>query len=376
MAARSGHRRAIVHVGLPRTGTTTLQRVLSGLRPHLLLAGILYPELTPRSAAQPHLSHQYLGEALDGRRPGHERTELLEALSTQLSGTEADTVLLSYEGLCLAPPRLGVPQRLAALFARHGFAMEVLVTLKPQDELVNSGYTWRMQFLREARPFRRYFQAEVGQARLDLDRLLQPWHQASGGRLRAVPTRDAQSGEPLVERVFAELGLLPRVAAIMRPDDLALVENRSPGPVAVAVARLLRQGGAHLALGAAARDATRFVEDAARARGVDAMPFNGLDAAWRAAASDRWMRANDRFARRVWGEPWSARVMPQPATPTNEIGGPDDVGRCHVEQVLAQVCDRYHLRLSGGLRLALQDAAATAHGQLGRLVRYGRAMGS
>ena len=369
MVGRSGLRRAIVHVGLPRTGTTTLQRVLFGLRPQLLAAGVLYPDLTPRSAVQPHLSHQHLGEALDGRRPRVERAELLEALATQLAGTQADTVLVSYEGLCLAPHRLRVPQRLAALFARHGFATEVLATVKPQDELVNSGYTWRMQFLREARDFRSFFQAEIGQPRLDLARLLRPWQAASGGRLLAVPTRDPRSDRALVERVFDECGLLPRVTGLLRPEDLALVENRSPGPVAVAVARRLRRGGAHLALRAAARDATRFVEDAARALGADAVPFNGLDAGSRTQAAARWSQANDRFAQATWGEPWSARVAQQPATLPNEVTASADV-----EAVLAQVCGRFDIRLSGGMRLAVQEAAAAAASRFSRLVRFGRAL--
>ena len=280
-------------------------------------------------------------------------------------------MLISYEGLCLAPRRLGVPQRLARLFARHGFAMDVLATVKPQDEWVNSSYTWRMQFLRDARSFRRFFKAEIGQPQLDFARLLQGWHAASDGRLLVVPTRDPRSTRPLLERVFSELGLLGRVADLVRPDDFALVENRSPGPVAVAVARRLRQGGAHLALGAAARDATRFVEQAARARGADTEPFHGLEPGLRTEAAARWAQPNDRFARQVWGEPWSARVASHPATPTNEITG---TGHPGVEEVLSQVCDRYRLRLAGGVRLALQDAAAAAGGQLNRLVRYGRAL--
>ncbi len=304
--------------------------------------------------------------------PRSERAELLASLSSQLSATGADTVLLSYEGLCLASPWLGVPERLAALFARHGFAMEVLATVKPQDELVNSAYTWRTQFLREGRPFARYFQAEIGQSRLDLARLLRSWRGACAGRLRAVATRDPRSGRPLVGRVFEELGLLPRVAALVGAEDLALVENRSPGPVATEVARRLRRQGAHLALGQAARDATRFVEDAARSRGLNDVAFLGLDPALRGKAAARWERANDRFARQVWGQAWSARVAAQPAAPGNELAGrssPD------VEDILALTCERFQLRLAQGPRLLFRDATAAAGDHLGHLVRYGRALG-
>ncbi len=348
--------------------------MLFGLRPRLLEAGILYPDLTPRSATIPHLSHQYLGEGLDGRRPRSERSELLGALASQLGSTDADTVLLSYEGLCLASPRLGVPQRLAALFTQHGFAMEVLVTVKPQDELVNSSYTWRMQFLREWRPFTPYFRAEIGQARLDLSRLLRGWRVACGDRMSAVATRDASSDRPLVERVFAELGLLPRLAGMMGADDLALVENRSPGPVAIEVERQLRRGGGHLLLGPAARDATRFVEEAARLRGVNDAPFMGLDAASRAVAAHHWSKANDRFARHVWGDTWSARVAASQPAPCNELAGHRDPDG-HVADILAETCERFRLRLEAGPLLALRDTAASVASRLGHAMRYGRAMG-
>ncbi len=374
MKDSTGSRRAIVHIGLPRTGTTTLQRVLHGLRPTLAAAGILYPDLVPGSAAELHISHQYLGETLDGRRPRTERSELLDALSHQLATTDADIVLLSYEGLCLASAWLGVPQRLAAVFARHGFAMEVLVTVKPQDELVNSAYTWRTQFLREARRFEDYFRAEIGQPRLDLARLLLPWRRACAGRVWAVPTRDVRSDQPLVQRIFDELGLLPRVAAMIGADQLALVENRSPGPVAVEVARRLRRGGGHLALGRAVRDATRFIEDMARARGLNDAAFMGLDDRMRAAAAARWSRANDRFAQQVWGSPWASRVTPPPAVPSNEVAGQGGPQR-QVEEILDEVCRRYQIHLEGGVGLALRDATASVGNRLHRVFRYGRALG-
>ena len=127
-------RRAIVHIGTPRTGTTTLQHILTRLRPALAGAGVLYPDLTPSSATVPHLSHQYLGEALDGRRPRRDRAELLADLAAQARATPCDILLLSYEGLCQAPPALRVPHTLAALLRDAGFAMEAVMTVKPQAE--------------------------------------------------------------------------------------------------------------------------------------------------------------------------------------------------------------------------------------------------
>jgi len=124
-------RRAIVHIGTPRTATSALQFFLARRRRALAEVGILYPELAPAAGAEPRGNHKALGEALDGRRPRRERAALFAALDEALATTTADTVILSYEGLC----QIGWPRRpwraLGDAFASRGFAMEILLTVKP-----------------------------------------------------------------------------------------------------------------------------------------------------------------------------------------------------------------------------------------------------
>ena len=309
-------RRAIIHVGLPRTGTTSVQRLLDSRRAALLDMGILYPELTPTSAGERHLSHQHLGEALDGRRPRGERRELLALLEGRLD--EAEIVLLSYEGLALLPWWRRGPQKLARLFARHGFAMELMATVKPQAELLNSTYTWRMQFLREGRAFADFFHAELGGRNLDMARLLERWMPPSGRRLTLVPVRDRLSQAPLAVRIFDALGL-EAAGRLFSDEDLAVRENVSPGPFAVAVDRRLRQSGAHRRIGRHVRDATRMVESAVRDAGYDMLRFNGLDVGRRAHAEVHWRASNDRLAQLAWGTSWAERVDDEPAAPINEL---------------------------------------------------------
>jgi hypothetical protein len=312
-------RRAFIHIGTPRTGTTTLQRVLFSHRAELADAGVLYPDLTPSSAGEPHLSHQHLGEALAGRRAAADRAELLGKLDRSLAATKCDTVILSYEALCLVPPAAGAPQRLCEIFARHGIGVQPVLTVKPQIEYLNSTYTWRMQFLREGRMFPDFLARHLGSRDFDYAGLIAPWCAASGRTAIAIPVRDMRDGRPLIGRVFAALGLEGRTASLANESNLALVENRSPGPVAIEVCRRLRLGGAALALGRAARDATRVVEAEARAQGYDKVAFMGHDERLRAQAAARWRDANDVFARQVWNAGWADCVAPEPERPMNEI---------------------------------------------------------
>ncbi len=368
-------RRAIVHIGMPRTGTTTLQRVLTSLRPQLGEAGVLYPDLTPDSAPAPHLSHQHLGETLDGRRPSLERRELLTRLSGLLAVTRAETVFLSYEGLCLLPPSLGIPRMLAALFAQRGFAMEVLVTIKPQGEFINSQYTLRTQFLREHRTFSNYYRAEVSKSTLDYSRLLAPWWGASNGKMSVTPLHDVRSDQPLLARIMTELDLDTVIGPMFSSADLALVENRSPGPVAVEVARRLRMAGGHLQLGRSRREVTRFVETSAHGKELDTLSFRGLQPAFRAEAAARWQSSNDRFAETVWRSSWDSRVANEVARPVNEIAGPGfDPGLVsQVECVLAETCEAFQIRLGSRPLTAVRNIADDIFVSLHRRLRHVRA---
>ena len=264
-------------------------------------------------------------------------------LEEQLRATDADIAIVSYERLCLASPRLALPRVFKELLARAGFEMEVLVTVRQPEGLLNSQYGWRMQHLREGRPFGLFAHAWLGSRVLDLVGLFGPWCKAARA-FHAVPLHDASSRHPLVQRILEQTGLLPRLAFLAATNRIP-TENRSPGPVAVEVARRLRRGGAHRVLGPAARAATAFVEEQAAARGLDEAAFHGLDPSMLAMVQATWCRADDRFAQMAWGQSWSARVAGEARRPMNEIARlPHDTAiEHHLEDILQAACERFQI---------------------------------
>jgi hypothetical protein len=311
-------RRAIIHIGTPRTGTSSLQMLLHTRRADLARVGILYPDLTPASAATPHVSHQHLGETLDGRRPRRERGELLARLDRALAASRDDVAILSYESLCLLPPWHRAPKLLCGLFERRGFRPEILMTARPQAAYLQSQYTWRIQFLREARAFAAAFEAELRARRFDYRRGLGAWARAAGWRVHLVPVQDRLSRAPLVERIAMELGIADRLMPLLTPADLAYRTNESLGPVGVEVSRRLRAGGTGGAQGAA-REVTARIGALTHARGLDAEPFRALDPRMAERVRAVYERGNDALARRVWGTDWSARVADPPPRAVNEL---------------------------------------------------------
>ena len=103
-----GRRKIILHIGLPKTGTTTIQNVLYANREYLLeQEKVLYPSLAPNLTTplctifldkpQRHIANKMAGlttEEIAGRQK-----EYLESLEAEVSSSRWDTLLLSAEGV-------------------------------------------------------------------------------------------------------------------------------------------------------------------------------------------------------------------------------------------------------------------------------------
>lgn len=87
--------RAIIHGGMYRTGTTSLQAALTRHRPLLRRSGILYPG-TPASASFPDSQHSYLFSKALGRDLGACEAYLAE-ICDMAKAADCNTVLLSSE---------------------------------------------------------------------------------------------------------------------------------------------------------------------------------------------------------------------------------------------------------------------------------------
>jgi hypothetical protein len=313
-------RRAIVHIGMPRTGSTAFQEVLARLRPRLGSVGICYPILAPPgSPGSGDVNHFRLGQALDRRRPPAERRDALARLDAILAATAADTVLLSYEDFAVQRSCWHVPDILRSLFARHGFALEVALVVKPQGEQLASAYALRTQVVSEGRTFRGFVRSEGISGRYDYAARLEPWRRASAGRVVAVPYRARGSAAPLLRRLIDALGLDARLEPLLTPADLTYRTNRSSGPVAVEAARRLYRLGVHRQVTGHRRRLGHVLDEWAWARDLDAERFRGDDPEGLARVAARFAASNARLAASCWDRPWDSVVEPAPVAAANEL---------------------------------------------------------
>jgi hypothetical protein len=181
-----------IHIGVPKTATTTIQSFFTMHRDALLQRGTLYPKSIANSDGHSEL-HRALSVALepdsvpslDNLRKHMEGRNVIASLFEEVARTEAKTVILSAESLA----SMRRPETLRRALAPH--PVRVLVYLRRQDnflasfynQIIKSGlYTATFEeFLRQhasdaidVRPFPRSL------SMCDFERLLNVWADAFG----------------------------------------------------------------------------------------------------------------------------------------------------------------------------------------------------
>ncbi len=234
--------KALIHIGIPKSGTSSIQSFLALNRRALADQSLLYARFTPAHGSQfelPVAALEACGETvapeLERRRLGFVRPgdqtayvaryhHFLDAL---LARATQPVFIASSEHI---HAWLSTQERIAALddFLRARFsAVEYLVYLRPQDELIASSYS---EAVRRGASYD--FQTHLAKYnRLNHWSRLKPWREVVGrGRLRVRLTcRDALVGGNLLSDFCAVAGIDAtgmrqprRVNAALSEGELAL----------------------------------------------------------------------------------------------------------------------------------------------------------
>lgn len=132
--------RCFIHIGVPKTGSTFLQRVLTDSTDELRRQGLLYPQSILRGYGHHDLAFLLGGGYPDWASPGPTNLEdLAHALREEVGG-HVGSVLLSSEDFYLYPE----PLRLREFLSRTGVITHrtpvIIAYLRRQDELHESWY--------------------------------------------------------------------------------------------------------------------------------------------------------------------------------------------------------------------------------------------
>jgi hypothetical protein len=160
-------RRLVLHLGLWKTGTTTIQYLLRGNPDTLADLGVLYPKVGPDLPDHPffhpraptafiaeEVSHQFLARELAGRKErGPVALPLWTAAFRQFDESRAHTAVISYEDLSAQVSRYRFDR-----IAEHLKAFEVIgiLYLRPQESWAVSLYSHFVRGARTSLSFREF----------------------------------------------------------------------------------------------------------------------------------------------------------------------------------------------------------------------------
>ena len=236
-------KRLIIHIGMHKTGSTSIQRFLSRNRLALRMAGVLYPESCGADGRR-EPKHNALFTAIS-----HEAdhgaphpvlgpsTNQIEAMATRIDASRAGTAILSAEGFSGEKPAFA--KALAPLGEQ--FNTRIIAFLRRPDEWVESFYRQMIlsDEVREARTLEAFLACPATRAHVDYCQILDWWAQTFGEKaVRALPYR-ADSGRDLL-RAFLAAAEVPPVL-IHLPHARARLNMSAP--ISMVEARWRENGG-------------------------------------------------------------------------------------------------------------------------------------
>ena len=287
-------RRLFVHIGLPKTGSTTLQVLAYRMSGALARVGIGIPQTgcIARRCCHNLLVRQLSGELL--KKAGR---DLWAELTAELGASPAPALLLSAElftagGIFTATTGRGAGARLAKLAMDLDFDVRLIAYVRPQWQYAESLYSQLVRKGYRAERFDSWLGGALRQGVLDYGRVLTPWREAFGERLSVHAVDLSGSGGALAAHFFAWLGVPGSDGAQWR----GVRENPRPGAKELEVLR--RTGAALKEKGYGLRLRKRLL---ARLGGLAPLldgdaPFAPLSAAQAHELCERFARANAELA--------------------------------------------------------------------------------
>lgn len=235
----TARRRLVVHIGMPKAGSTTIQHMLRASALRLRELGVEMP-IDTRGAVEPRL--RGLPGVVPGmgsdRRHHLERTETWDTLGAQLRRSTARQFVISDEGLlstALATP----PKQVARLADGSGRDLRLVAYVRPQYQYLESRYSQWVKDGVQWLPFDAFVGAALALRPIDQHPWLNyrqvfgRWRDVFGDRLTVVPLERSSLTHGLWAHFLQLLG-----ACDMAADTMVPVKNARWGAKSLEVSRL------------------------------------------------------------------------------------------------------------------------------------------
>ena len=280
-------RNLVVHIGLAKTGSTSIQRMLFELRDALARQGIFIPA----AGCPPCLCcHNNVAHSLSGAMDYRPDQGGWEEFATEIATATSHTILVSAEAFT-TDHNSGIVDRLAKLAESEDLQTRILAYVRPQHALLESGYSHLVARRMGTATFDEFVANTQRNNHLDFNSILKPWRDAFAGGVSVFPMEPSRMPKGLLSHFLGALGVATHGASL---DTMVLHENTRLGAKELEVRRL-----ANLAMSGLGFREMR--KRGARLRFLPALladaPFVGMNDTQIRDTIDYYNQSNTRFAR-------------------------------------------------------------------------------
>jgi hypothetical protein len=294
----------VLHIGLHKTGSTSVQLTLSRAREHLDKIGLLYPA-KPQQDYSKFVSHHGLAAQISGYDPGGIPAEYmgptLSELTKQIDARRPEYLILSSETFSTPFEGRAEDSQLIRALLRRETSIAVVVMIRPQTEMIEASYVEGVMSFYNYVPFGEYLRAAITEPFFDYRKRLQAWIGSYKMKFVPLPYGFGVPRNRLTHAIL-EAGGIPRSITRTLPDTCQV--NQNPGAMTIAAMRALVPHMWRLQNDPVRDDLKAFVLAEAEARGWISDRFSGYLPSDMGMVEDRFARLNDEFAKELWNRRW------------------------------------------------------------------------
>jgi hypothetical protein len=289
-----------IHIGLHKTGSTTIQKMLAAESTRLSSCGFYVPRT---GLNESRVAHHLIAMEANGETTGG--PSQFETLASELDAAHwPENVILTSEGFSARIHEAEVLSRLRTEVERMGYRPRVIVFVRPQEAAIHSFYTQKLKMWTFKGTFERYWSRALAKPGWDYEQRFAALFD-SGIDTRVLPFSRTLIAQGLCRQFLLTAGM-PEEAlnGLAEPPP----SNMSPGPRAIAAIRAVNQELERRGVRAnrwRTEKAATIVRRTHDLIGHDDGRFNALTEDVAAIIRTHFRESNERFSAKVFGRPWA-----------------------------------------------------------------------
>lgn len=295
-----------LHIGPHKAASSYLQKSISRNRDLLESASISVPWMENDGGTQ---VHHNLAHELSRNWRFSQKANTFNDLEKFVVDKNPKNILITSENFENISQERERVEYLSGFFSRLGFDVRVVVVVRSQTGLVNSGYAEQIKRLLHRKTFAEAVETALHYRKEKYDMNIGFQHWMKYFDCQFIPLNVGVMKQGLDRAFFQKLGLSEDRLVQLRGVELA---NEAPGPKTLEAARTIR-GILENLLGPDLKaknlvgglEIRKLLMKQSTKLGWNDTKFYGYDDTLFRRVEEHFAEANDRFSRRVFGQPWS-----------------------------------------------------------------------